>query len=580
VPDIFVSYSHENSDFGRHLHTRLTEQKRDVWMDWEDIPPTVEWWNRIRDGILTSDNFVTIISPNSIASPICNLEIAYARQLGKRILPILYSDTDEKEAFVNLVTHPQTEFQRALLQSQDLLAIARDNWNTLAAINWIKFNNSADFEERFSVLLNAIDTDFKYVDEHTRLLVRAIDWNERKRSPSLLLRGDDLGAAEAWQKTSREKSPQLTVMHSEYIAESRSVENKERRRIKRLQTASLLFGVMVVLAILATSFASVTTANALSARAAVEFQATVFSLEQDRSQRLFAGLGIVPTYSEPVAPQSIIATATQLKHFIDWRPVIRVFNTVEMVQVPAGCFFIGDAYPNLNALPVHEICFQQPFWIDLYEVSNGQFNRLNGSAAQEADNFGRGVDFPRTNITWREADSFCRQRGTRLPTEAEWEYAAKGPNNWLYPWGNNYEPDNVATKLTIVGSKPTAASWVGALDMSGNVWEWTSTIYEPYPYDANDGRENRDSIVHQRVLRSGSVIQDQTLVNIQSTMQQENQDYAGITAILGRGTATPLGASFSFSVTDLPILMYSAIRAKGLEHTYFSYWGFRCALSE
>ena len=197
----------------------------------------------------------------------------------------------------------------------------------------------------------------------------------------------------------------------------------------------------------------------------------------------------------------------------EWLPVIREFGGIPMVLVPAGCFTMGstdeqiDQYLTMlnrrglyaDEQPAHRQCFQEPFWIDLYEVTNGFY----GSYGLWYDN-----DQPRESVTWFEANSYCHTRGGRLPTEAEWEYAARGPDNFLYPWGNTFDgnrlnfcdsncqvpgadpsiDDGYATTAP-VGSYPHGASWVGALDMAGNVWEWVSTSLQPYPYHPNDGRE-------------------------------------------------------------------------------------------
>ncbi|MBK8034107.1 MAG: formylglycine-generating enzyme family protein [Chloroflexi bacterium] len=150
---------------------------------------------------------------------------------------------------------------------------------------------------------------------------------------------------------------------------------------------------------------------------------------------------------------------------------------------------------------------------------------------------------PVENINWFEARDFCALREARLPTEREWEYAARGPDSLTYPWGNVFVPENVVyNRVAAQGTadvvdaegnpaRPGGASWVGALDMSGNVYEWTSTRYDeldysqltlnfqglfPYPYRENDGREadetqiafnrrvSEQSFYVLRVLRGGA----------------------------------------------------------------------------
>lgn len=191
----------------------------------------------------------------------------------------------------------------------------------------------------------------------------------------------------------------------------------------------------------------------------------------------------------------------------DWTPVEREFDGVTMVLVPAGCFEMGSEFGEDNEKPVHTQCIASAFWLDKTEVTQKEFIRLGGE--KHTPNAFLGDDRPVENITWFEAQAFCEKRGGRLPTEAEWEYAARGTDGLIYPWGNEFVPenaifnDNSDNQTAEVGSRPDGISWVGALDMSGNVWEWTSSLYDIYPYDINDGREN----VFQeggRVLRGGS----------------------------------------------------------------------------
>jgi iron(II)-dependent oxidoreductase len=200
---------------------------------------------------------------------------------------------------------------------------------------------------------------------------------------------------------------------------------------------------------------------------------------------------------------SVVVTANS-----QWSVVKQTFNGVAMVLVPSGCFMMGSENGDSDEKPVTKICFDRPFWIDKYEVANGQFTKLGGKAGRSSH--GQGDNRPREQITWFEARDFCEKRGARLPTEAEWEYAARGPDGLVYPWGNKFVADNVVFlvnsggRSAYVGSKPGGVSWVGALDLSGNVWEWTSSIYRPYPYSATDGRENNSDTISQRGRRGSS----------------------------------------------------------------------------
>jgi len=192
-----------------------------------------------------------------------------------------------------------------------------------------------------------------------------------------------------------------------------------------------------------------------------------------------------------------------------WTPDIQTINDVEMALVPAGCFQMGND-PNAynGAADGGRQCFDAPFWIDRYEVTNGQFAQFGGVAAYNSN--WTGDNRPREQITWFEARDFCELRGARLPTEAEWEYAARGPDGLYFPWGNDFVADNVVYgensggQTADVGSRPGGVSWVGAYDLSGNVQEWVSTIYRDYPYSATDGRESNSDTDSDRTLRGGS----------------------------------------------------------------------------
>ncbi len=165
-----------------------------------------------------------------------------------------------------------------------------------------------------------------------------------------------------------------------------------------------------------------------------------------------------------------------------------------MVAVPEGAFKMGTSesfYLNgTDASPVHEVKLPA-FYIDRLEVTNAEYKKWcdatnypppphwKGGSYPE----GKG-DFPVQHVNWYEAQAFARWRGKRLPTEAEWEKAARGTDSRRFPWGASFGSDYTVTGQSApsaVGTKPLGASPYGALDMAGNVYEWTSDWYDAYP---------------------------------------------------------------------------------------------------
>ncbi len=199
---------------------------------------------------------------------------------------------------------------------------------------------------------------------------------------------------------------------------------------------------------------------------------------------------------------------------LTWMPISQVFQSTQMVLVPPGCWNMGRTDGSEAERPVQQSCIDKPFWLDRTEVIMGQFGSVD-HAGCDMQGETVGPEDPANCVNWLEARAYCQQRGGRLPTEAEWEWAARGPDGLIYPWGDQFAADKAVvvsyahtpTHAAPVGSIPTGASWVGAVDMSGNLWEWTSSIYDqvrfPYPYRANDGRENSQDLTSERVLRGG-----------------------------------------------------------------------------
>ncbi|MGD8398766.1 MAG: SUMF1/EgtB/PvdO family nonheme iron enzyme, partial [Anaerolineae bacterium] len=203
-----------------------------------------------------------------------------------------------------------------------------------------------------------------------------------------------------------------------------------------------------------------------------------------------------------------------------------------MVYVPAGVFWMGsDDTPYTEERPAHEVSVDA-FWIDQTEVTVAQYVRcvdagackppvLPGSFARETY-YGESAygQYPVVHVNWYRAVSYCSWAGGRLPAEAEWAYAARGPESRHYPWGDvpdatrlNYcdvncdlshaDPagDDGYADTAPVGSYPAGASWVGAFDLLGNAWEWVWDWFDYYPSPERPGWM-APAMTH-RVIRGG-----------------------------------------------------------------------------
>ena len=201
---------------------------------------------------------------------------------------------------------------------------------------------------------------------------------------------------------------------------------------------------------------------------------------------------------------------------------------LEWCFVPAGYFWLGSADNDPDAIgdekPQHRI-YLPAYYLGKYPITNQQYQVFVQSTGHrkpghwENGRIPRGqADHPATYVYWSDTVAFCqwaaRVSGVpiRLLTEAEWEKGARGEKGYRYPWGNTWysgysNSENKEKGTTPVGHYPRGASPYGAHDMVGNVWEWTSSLYRPYPYRADDGRENMDA-EGSRVIRGGSWYSD------------------------------------------------------------------------
>lgn len=213
---------------------------------------------------------------------------------------------------------------------------------------------------------------------------------------------------------------------------------------------------------------------------------------------------------------------------------IKISPTDGMTQIliPEGTFFMGgmDVYRENDELPAREV-FINAFWMDQVEVTNGMYNlcvqagECRPPTQLRSDNresyFGNPEfqDYPVVYVTWYDANAYCQWAGRRLPTEAEWERAARGNDKRNYPWGDelpneyNSNSQNIVGDTSRVGSYAEGASPFGVLDLAGNVWEWVADRYRPDYYSKSPaenptGPAEDEVFNHMRVIRGGSFQED------------------------------------------------------------------------
>lgn len=211
--EVFISYSRADSDLARKLNEALQLQGKKTWFDQESIASGSDFKQEIYRGIENSDNFLFIISSKSVKSPYCKDEVEYAQQLNKRFVPILHQDVAAQEI------HP-----------------------ALARVQWIDFNRyGGDFYANFSELVRTLDIDREYVRSHTKWSQRAIEWEQKGRDDSFLLRGSNLHEAQQWLQvwlaSTPFQQPEPTTLQTNYILQSYQVQTQQINAAKARQQA-------------------------------------------------------------------------------------------------------------------------------------------------------------------------------------------------------------------------------------------------------------------------------------------------------------------------------------------------------
>lgn len=433
---LFISYAHEDTEFAHRLTSDLRQRGWRVWIAPDSIRPGEKWVEAIERGLDESGRFVLVITPAATKSHWVKSETNIAIELQHkgqiRFIPLNVEPCD--------VPLFWTEYQH------------------------VPFGGN--YEDGLTALLAALTRE-SVVQITSSSQIRVINW----------------------------------------------------LRTHLFVTYGLIFSVVVacVLVIAVSSFGGIfpvnkqpTPVDSMVPKQSISTPTVRLSITPSPTS-LPTGL-VIPTFTaisvlEPKASPIVTSTAAGIN-----QESINIPD--EMVLIPAGEFVMGSDTGENDERPVHKVALDA-FWMDKYEVTNadfenfvtetryqtdaekdgwggiwakGQWNRLNGvdwrSPTGDVSAISAIIDHPVVQVSWNDANAFCQWIGKRLPTEAEWEKAARDTDGRVYPWGNEYDIRKLNSTTSgeggtkRVGSYEAGKSPYGAYDMAGNVWEWVADWYE------------------------------------------------------------------------------------------------------
>jgi formylglycine-generating enzyme required for sulfatase activity len=488
-------------------------------MDLLDIPTGSRWDVEVEKALVESEIFMIIMTPASTSSDNVLDEISYAIDSGKRFIPVLlekcnvplrlrrfqYVDfTDKtfdegvqsaKELLKNLMTQPTTPRADTAAEKQDPLItqqaskvqIVKDKEHDPTSAQKVEAPKQGRDSTTNQLRREKLEQELRFKAEETRLMQEKAELEKR-------------------------------------LEEERST--RERMQAVAAQSRSRRVGILsaVVLVLLVSGFL------------ALRFLVSLLPfnpLEPVKTPTLEATEPFVPITAPSVTPTQEIAVFTEAPvateaatEAASVAPPSEITDDqgVDMVLVPAGDFAMGSDKGEADEQPLHTV-YLDDYYIDKYEVTNKLYAACVDAGSCEPPRelyffpespnriyFGNPQydNYPVIYVDWNMAKNYCEWRDARLPTEAEWEKAARGTTDNIYPWGNdldcqkaNYQ--NCVNRTSEVGSYPGGVSPYGVYDMTGNVWEWVADWFADNYY-ATSSRQNPTGPItgQSRVLRGGA----------------------------------------------------------------------------
>jgi|GEM_PF-1223040 len=437
---IFISYSTRNATYANKLADKLRNEGFDVWIDNTKLRSSEDWWRSIVLAIWDCAAFIVILSPESDKSKWVQREITLADQRNKPTFPMLL-DGD----------------------------INTPNWAIFVRTQFIDVRGGKLPEDSF----------YQKLEQH------AARKKDHGNDITDQIRAVDMGDGSLLQAMENPPPPDETTSATPPM----SMTQKQSSGLPPMLMIGVIAILIVVIGVLAFQLAN----SQPDASASIDEN----SLESDVMEN--------DDLEESVSVELGLPGGDPILQNWQWEPQYADF--ADYVLVPMGCFVMGEdkAISETDAAPATDICFDEPFWIRAHEVRFEEWgNCVSFGACEEITSYIEAQEndelaLPVNRVTWHQASAYCDwdSLSGRLPTEAEWEYAARGPDSFPYPWGGEFVDyaivwaENYGEVLPAIDDelRHDGKSWVAAWDMIGNVAEWTASEYRDYPYDPDDGRE-------------------------------------------------------------------------------------------
>lgn len=445
---IFISYQNQDRSFAIKLNKDLKDENFETWFDQQDIPSGIDWSTAVGEGLRTCSHMILVLTPESVKSKEVKAEWNYFLNENKIIYPLLLRDCE-------------VPYRLGLIQR-------------------------VDFRSDYGVGLKQIISYIKLQERQNNENVQNQNQAKRKPIDKLIVdayKGIDHDV-ESWQDVI------LTTFNLLYLKSVTSAHSFILSLIAGADTQSVDFAKHLYLAALCLSKIDERDENLSN-----QIVSYILDILEDRSQ------------------------VTDITIRIKLGEVLGLLGDTrigKMIVIPAGKFIMGfDQFPNDR--PVR-VVMTKTYKIDAYPVTNYQFASFiedDGYAKRDLwdpegwewinkternsprywnDPSFNKPNYPVVGVSWFEADAYARWTKKRLPTEVEWEKAARGIEGNYWPWGNLFNPDylNSSDSLyyvngtTPIGIYPAGQSPFGCFDMSGNISEWVSDWYKPYPNNRSE----------------------------------------------------------------------------------------------